>query len=194
MACRARHVLFRLEERIAAEAALDGISVLRTNVAAAELPTESVVTSDKALSHAEQAFRTRKSIDLRIRPIHHWAERRVRAPIFLCMLAYYVEWHLREAWAPYLFEDDHPGRHEQPSPVSPAVRSPDALEKAYTKRTPDGATVHSFGTWIARLGTVARHTVRMPAHPEVSPFQLVTTPDPLQTELLRLVGAEIRGE
>ncbi len=91
------------------------------------------------------------------------------------MLAYYVKWHLREAWTPFLFEDEHPGRHEHNAPLSPAVRSPDAFEKARAKRTPAGATVHSFGTWIARLSTVARNTARMPAHPEGSPFQLVTT-------------------
>ena len=123
-----------IEEQIAAEAALNGIYIVRTNVPA--MPPSSVVTSYKALAHAEQAFRTLKSLDLRIRPIHHWAERRVRAHIFLCMLAYYVEWHLREAWAPYLFEDEHPGRHEDGSPVAPALRSPEALEKASTKRTP----------------------------------------------------------
>ena len=124
----------RIEEQIAAQAALDGIYIVRTNVPA--MPPSSVVTSYKALAHAEQAFRTLKSLDLRIRPIHLWVERRVRAHIFLCMLAYYVEWHLREAWAPYLFEDEHPGRHEDGSPVAPALRSPEALEKARTKRTP----------------------------------------------------------
>ena len=110
------------------------------------------------------------------------------------MLAYYVEWHLREAWAPYLFEDEHPGRHEGGSPVAPALRSPEALEKARTKRTPAGETVHSFRRLLASLGTVARNLVRLPAHPEVAPFHLVTTPDPLQQEFLRLAGVEVIAE
>ena len=184
----------RCGEQIAAEAALDGIYIVRTNVPATDLPAPSVVTSYKALSHAEQAFRTLKSLDLRIRPIHHWAERRVRAHIFLCMLAYYVEWHLRKVWTPYLFEDEHPGRHQGGSPVAPALRSPDALEKARTKRTPAGDTVHSFRTLLATLGTVARNAVRLPAHPEIPPFHLVTTPDPLQHELLRLAGVEVAAD
>lgn len=181
----------RDQARIAAEAALDGIYVVRTSVPASSLPPGEVVTSYKSLSRAEQAFRTLKSLDLRIRPLHHWAERRVRAHIFLCMLAYYVEWHLRQAWAPYLFEDEHPGRHEGGSPVAPALRSPEALAKARTQRTEDGETVHSFRTLIDHLSTIARNQVRFPAHPELAPFHVPTTPDRLQRELCRLVGLEV---
>ncbi len=132
-----------------------------------------------------------KSLDLRIRPFDHRAPRRVRAHMLLCMLAYYVEWHLREVWAPYLFEDEHPGRHQGGSPVAPALRSPEDLEKARTKGTAAGDTVHSFRTLLTTLGTVARNAVRLPAHPELPPFHLGTTPDPPQHELLRLAGGEV---
>jgi hypothetical protein len=142
----------------------------------------------------EQAFKTFKSVDLRVRPIHHRLARRVRAHIFLCLLAYYVEWHLRQAWAPYLFEDEHPGRHEDGSPVRPALRSEEALRKASTQHTPDGETVHSFATLIERLSTVTLDEVAVPAHPEIAPFHLITTPDPLQRELFRRVGLEGVGE
>ncbi len=110
------------------------------------------------------------------------------------MLAYYVEWHLREVWTPYLFEDEHPGRHQGGSPVAPALRSPEALEKARTKRTPAGDTVHSFRTLLATLGTIARNAVRPPAHPELPRFHLGTAPDPLQHELLHLAGVEVAAD
>lgn len=120
----------RKEETIRREAALDGIYVIRTSVPAERLSAEAAVSGYKSLSHAERAFRTFKSIDLRVRPIHHWTASRVRAHILLCMLAYYVEWHLREAWRPFLFDDEDPWHHENDSPVRPALRSPRALAKA----------------------------------------------------------------
>jgi len=184
----------RREDKIAREAALDGIYVVRTSVPAAALPAQQVVLGYKSLALAEQAFKTFKSVDLRVRPIHHRLARRVRAHIFLCMLAYYVEWHLRQVWAPYLFEDEHPGRHEDGSPVRPALRSEEALRKARTQHTPDGETVHSFATLIERLSTVTLDEVGVPAHPEIAPFHLITTPDPLQRELFRRVGLEGVGE
>ncbi|MBE3598631.1 MAG: hypothetical protein IMX02_07480 [Limnochordaceae bacterium] len=107
----------------------------------------------------------------------------MRAHIFLCVLASYVEWHLREAWAPFLFDDEEPGAHEDGSPVGPAQRSPGALAKAQSRRTPEGRTVHSFATLLDELATVARHTVRIPALPEVEPFETVTTPTPFQQEV-----------
>lgn len=180
----------RQEDKIAREAALDGIYVIRTSVPAAALPTAQALLGYKSLALAEQAFKTFKSVDLRVRPIHHRLARRVRAHIFLCLLAYYVEWHLRQAWASYLFEDEHPGRHEDDSPVRPALRSAEALRKASTKHTPDGETVHSFATLIARLSTVTLDEVGVPAHPEIAPFHLITNPDPLQRELFRRVGLE----
>ena len=180
--------------RITAEAALDGIYVVRTNVPAAELSAERVVLSYKSLARAEQAFRTLKSIDLRVRPIHHRLERRVRAHIFLCMLAYYVEWHLRQAWAPYLFEDELPGRHAHDSVVQAALRSPQALHKARTKRTPAGDPVRSFPALLASLSTVARNELRVPAHPELGTFHLITVPDPIQADLFARVGLEVTAE
>lgn len=188
---QARFSYQRREDRIAAEAALDGIYVVRTSVPATAMPSEAVVVSYKTLARAEQAFRVLKSVDLRIRPIRHWTEGRVRAHIFLCMLAHYVEWHLRQVWAPYLFEDEHPGRHEGDSVVRPALPSPEAREKARTKVTPDGETVHSLRTLLAHLSTVDRNEVRIPAHPEVANFHVITTPDPLQRELFRRVGLEV---
>ncbi|HVB09810.1 MAG TPA: IS1634 family transposase [Bacillota bacterium] len=154
------HFAFRRDEaKIKHEAALDGIYVVRTSVPAASLSTEGVVLGYKSLALAEQAFKTFKSVDIRVRPIHHRLARRVRAHILLCMLAYYVEWHLRQAWAPYLFEDEHPGRHEGDSPIRPAQRSEPALRKAATKQTPDGETVHSFHTLLELLSTVTRDEV-----------------------------------
>ena len=186
-----RFAYHRDEARISAEAALDGLYVVRTSLPATSLSAERVVLSYKSLAHAEQAFRTLKSIDLRVRPIHHHLERRVRAHIFLCMLAYYVQWHLRQAWAPYLFEDEFPGRHELDNPVRPALRSPQALDKARTKQTPAGDPVRSFPALLASLATVARNELRVPAHPELAHFHLITVPDRLQTELFRLVGLEV---
>ncbi len=192
---RPGHFSFRRDEdSITAEAALDGIYVVRTSVPEGQLSAERVVLSYKSLAHAEQAFRTLKSIDLRVRPIHHRLEPRVRAHIFLCMLAYYVEWHLREAWAPYLFEDEHPGRHAHDSVVRPALRSPQALEKARTKRTPAGDPVRSFPALLASLSTIARNELRVPAHPELGTFHLTTVPDRLQAELLSRVGLEVTAD
>ena len=125
----------RREESIQREASLDGIYVVRTSVSAEELKTDDVVLSYKRLSRVERAFRTMKSVELRVRPIHHWTSDRVRAHFLLCMLAYYVEWHLRQAWRPFLFDDEHPGARQGDSPVSPAVRSPEACAKALTKQT-----------------------------------------------------------
>ncbi len=185
------HFAFRRDQdRIAREAALDGIYVVRTSVPETALSAEGVVYGYKSLALAEQAFKTLKSIDIRVRPIHHRLARRVRAHILLCMLAYYVEWHLRHAWAPYLFEDEQPGRHEDDSPVRPAVRSEAALQKAARKQTPDGQTVHSFATLLELLSTITRDEMIIPARPEVPPFFLTTTPDRLQQELLHRAGAE----
>lgn len=183
----------RDQDKIAREAALDGIYVVRTSVPTSALSTEGVVYGYKSLALAEQAFKTFKSVDIRVRPIHHRLARRVRAHILLCMLAYYVEWHLRRAWAPHLFEDEQPGRHEDDSPVRPALRSDAALRKAATKQTPDGETVHSFATLLELLSTVTRDEVCVPAHPEIAPFFLTTTPDRLQQDLLRRAGLEAEG-
>ena len=184
----------RRDDRIQHEAALDGIYIVRTSVPTTDLSAAATVSTYKSLQHAEQAFRNLKSVDLRLRPLRHWTARRVRAHIFLCMLAYYVQWHLRQTWAPYLFEDQHPGQHVDDSVVRPALRSASALAKAHTKRTPDGEDVHSFATLLAHLSSVVHNEVVVPAHPEIAPFAMITTPDSLQSKLFHLVGLEVRRQ
>ncbi len=181
----------RRDDTMTREAALDGIYVVRTSLPAEALPANQVVLSYKQLSKVERVFRTLKSDDLRVRPIHHWTADRVRAHFLLCMLAYYVEWHLRQAWAPFLFADEHPGTHADGSPVAPAQRSPEADAKASTQRTPDGRPVHSFTTLLADLGTIAANTMRLPNRPETPAFTIVTTPTPFQEDVLQAVGANL---
>ena len=135
-----RLMVTRREEAIMEEAALDGLYVLRTSVPAERLDDVGVVRAYKRLSRVERAFRGLKAVDLQVRPIHHHTEPRVRAHIFLCLLAYYVRWHLERAWAPLLFRDEE--RPELEHPVAPAVRSEAALAKAHTQRLPDGTPVH----------------------------------------------------
>ena len=149
----------RNQQRIAEEAALDGIYVLRTSVPAAELAGADVVRSYKQLAEVERAFRTLKSLDLEIRPINHRREQRVRAHVFLCMLAYYLEWHLRRAWAELTFEDEQPPPARDP--VAKAERSPEAKRKARQKRTAAGEPCHSFRTLLSELALVARTTNRI---------------------------------
>ncbi|MEW6049101.1 MAG: hypothetical protein AB1609_21960 [Bacillota bacterium] len=170
------------------EAALDGFYVIRTSVPAEALSAQDVVLGYKSLSHVERLIRTIKTVMARVRPIHHCTEERVRAHIFLCVLASYVEWRLREAWIPFLFDDEQPGAHENGSPVRPALRSEGALAKAQTRRTQEGWEVHSFPTLLDNLATVARNPVRTPALPEVEPFEKVTTPNPFQREVFARVG------
>jgi len=171
----------RDEAAIAQEAALDGIYVLRTSVAAARLPTAEVVRSYKRLATIERAFRSLKTVDLHVRPIYHRAPDRVRAHVFLCMLAYYVEWHLRRALAPLLFDDDDPaaGEAERRSMVAPAQRSPRAKAKALLKRTDDGAPVHSFQSLLRHLGTIVKDRVRLKSDVAIE-FDKITTPTALQ--------------
>ncbi|WP_419163767.1 IS1634 family transposase [Candidatus Palauibacter sp.] len=186
-----RFAYARNEERIAAEAALDGIYVIRTNVPADELPAGDVVRSYKSLSRVERAFRSFKSVDLKVRPVHHRLEGRVRAHVFLCMLAYYVEWHMRRALAPLLFDDDDPDAAEaqRASPVAPARPSPAARAKAARKRTPEGLPVHSFRTLLADLATLTKNRVR-PVAPGAPAADILARPTPLQAEAFRLLGVK----
>jgi hypothetical protein len=149
----------RNQERIAEEAALDGIYVLRTSAPASELDGAEVVRSYKQLAEVERAFRTLKSIELEIRPINHRHAERVRAHVFLCMLAYYLEWHLRRAWAELTFEDERPPLAADP--VAKAERSPEAKRKARQKRTATGQPCHSFRTLLRELALIARTTNRI---------------------------------
>jgi len=180
----------RKQSQIEAEAALDGIYVIRTSVLSEVASAEQAVRHYKSLSMVERVFRSTKSIDLKIRPIHHHLADRVRAHILLCMLAYYVEWHMRRALAPLLFDDDDPAaaQAQRASIVAPAKRSPKALHKAQSKRTEDGLPVHSFQTLLADLATVAKNTVLM----NQTTMQIITTPTPLQQRALELLKVSLR--
>ncbi len=183
----------RKELSIREEAALDGLYVVRTNVPAQELTAEEAVRAYKSLSRVERAFRTLKTIDLKVRPIHHHLADRVRAHVFLCMLAYYVEWHMREKLAPLLF-DDHDkaaAERQRASVVRKAQRSAAAREKAATKRTEEGLAVQSFRGLLAMLGTIVKSWVR-PRGTSVEPFTMVTIPNPQQRRALEILGVPLR--
>ncbi len=172
----------RKEEQIAAEAALDGIYVLRTSVPNTELDTPEVVRAYKQLKEVEKAFRTLKG-PLELRPIHHRLEDRVKAHVLLCMLAYYLAWHLRQAWKPLLFDDEHPPT--QPDPVAKARRSPEAEQKARRKHTQTGERCHSLPTLLDELATQTRNTIRL--HGGAS-FDQLTQPTPTQARALALIN------
>jgi hypothetical protein len=175
------------EEQVAAEAALDGIYVIRTSLTKDEMSGPEAVRSYKALSEVERAFRTLKTVDLEVRPIHHHLADRVRAHIFLCMLAYYVEWHMREAWRPLLFADEDLDAKAKRDPVAPAKRSEAAEEKVATKTLADGSPVHSFRTLVNDLSTIVRNTCRAPGAPNAPTFAIVTTPTPAQQRAMDLL-------
>jgi hypothetical protein len=183
----------RNQDSITAEAALDGIYVLRTSVTSHDADSGEVVSSYKALAHVERAFRAFNT-DLDIRPIRHRTETRVRAHVFLRMISYYITWHMQARLAPMLFsDDDRPAAQAaRQSPVAPATRSPRALAKAATKRTPDNLPVHSFDTLLADLGTICLNQIQ-PADPVLPGFRLVTTPTPLQRQALDLLGVSHRA-
>jgi transposase len=159
------------------------IYILRTSLSDTACSTDGVVRSYKQLSHVERAFRTLKGVDLEIRPIHRYLEQRVRAHILLAMLAYYVEWHLREAWAPLLFKDEQPP--VAADPVSKALPSEQAQRKASQQRTEDGSIVHSFKSLLSELATRARTTIRI-GETEVT-FDRLVKPTPIVERALRLV-------
>jgi transposase len=183
-----------VKENIEREASLDGIYIIRTSVPKEKLSTDDVVSSYKRLSLAERAFRTLKGMDLKVRPIHHRTDERVRAHIFICMLSYYLEWHLRDAWKGLLFDDEHPSGHQGGSPVLAAIRSEAAANKANTKKLPDGSTVHSFNTLISKLGAVVLNDARIPAIPKIVSFTIITKPDLIQKKALDLVGLDIMAK
>jgi hypothetical protein len=182
----------RNQESIAAEAALDGIYVLRTSVSAGDLDSGEVVSSYKALAHVERAFRAFNT-DLDIRPIRHRTETRVRAHVFLRMLSYYITWHMHARLAPILFtDDDKPAAQAtRPSPVAPAARSPRALAKAAAKHTEGKLPVQSFDSLLTDLATICLNQIQ-PAGPALPAFRLVTTPTPLQRHALDLLGVSHR--
>jgi transposase len=177
----------RKHDAIAAEAALDGFYVIRTNLPAKVFPTEQVVLAYKGLSQVERAFRSLKTTDLDIRPIHHRRARRVRGHVLLCMLAYYVTWHMQQALAPMLFtdHDKQAADGQRASPVAGARVSPAARAKAATKRTADGQPVHSFATLLADLANLTRNTVRFG---EALPVTVLSRPTTVQQRAFQLLG------
>ena len=175
----------RKTNQIAEEAALDGIYVLRTTVATERLDTPDVVRAYKQLKEVERDFRVLKGPELEIRPIHHRRQDRVRAHVLLCMLALYVEWHLRQAWRELTFHDEHPPHRADP--VAKATRSPAADRKAATKTTSRGHVAHTPRELLADLATQTRNTIRVADSPAT--LTKLTQPTPLQARALELVDA-----
>jgi Transposase DDE domain len=183
----------RNDAAVAAEAKLDGVYVLRTPVPSGELGAEATVLSYKSLSTVERAFRSSKTVDLEVRPVYHWNEDRVRAHVFLCLLAYHLEWHMRQALAPLLF-DDHDRADAQArrhSPVAKATVSPAAQRKAARKRTEDGHPVHSFRSLLTDLATMTRNTVRFGTDLDAT---VLATPTTLQKHAFDLLGVSPTAE
>jgi hypothetical protein len=171
---------------IAAEAALDGLYVVRTSVSPERLDAPAVVETYKRLSAVERDFRALKGDDLAVRPIFHWREDRVRAHLFLCFLAAYVRWHLEAAWAPLLFRDEAPPVRSDP--VAPPERSAGAIAKERDHRTPDGLRVGSFATLMAELATLTRNRVVPAGVDDAAAFELLSEPTPLQARAFALIG------
>jgi transposase len=180
-------VFRRKQDGIAAEAALDGLYIIRTSVPAERMDSAECVRRYKSLAHVERAFRSLKTVDLKVRPIHHRLADRVRAHIFLCMLAYYVEWHMREAWRELMFADEDQRAKLTRDPVAPAKRSDAAELKALTHTLEDGTPAHSFGTLLAELGTIVRNTCRMPQTEHAPTFQITTTANAKQQRAFELI-------
>ncbi len=179
----------RLADNIAAEAALDGLYIIRTSVKAERMDAPTCVRTYKSLAQVERAFRSIKTMDLKVRPIHHRLENRVRAHIFLCMLAYYVEWHMRQAWAPLMFADEDQAAKLVRDPVAPATRSDAAMKKVLSLTLEDGSPVHSFQTLMAQLQTIVRNTCRTPGGAADAPtFEIITTPNHTQKRALDLIN------
>jgi transposase len=175
-------------DAIAAEAANDGVYIVRTSLAAEVLDDAATVRSYKSLSQVERAFRCIKTVDLHVRPVHHWLADRVRAHVFLCMLAYYLEWHMRRKLAPLLFDDTDKDAAEasRKSVVASARRSPEAIRKQNTGVTRDGLPVHSFRTLLADLATLARNTIATAITPGY-PLTVLTRPTPVQRKAFELM-------
>jgi transposase len=183
----------RNEDSIAQEAALDGIYVIRTSVGQEIMDAEQTVKAYKSLSSVERAFRSIKSVDLKVRPIYHRLARRVKAHVFLCMLAYYVEWHMRQLLSPILF-DDHDkatAQMQRESIVAPAKRSLAAEAKACRKACEDGTPVHSFHTLLSDLATIVKNTIEMKNEPRNDRFNKITQPTAVQQNALDLLGVKL---
>jgi len=179
----------RNQARIQRDADLDGVYVLRTSVAGERFNAEQTVLAYKRLAGVERTFRSFKSVDLEVRPIHHRLPDRVRAHIFLTLLAYYVEWHMRQALAPVLFDDEQHGV-PRTSPVAPAQRSRSAQAKAQSKRTADDLPVQSFQDWLKDLATIVRNRIQ-PKLASIPAFDVTTRPTPAQQHALRLLAVSL---
>jgi hypothetical protein len=183
-----RHFTFtRKQQAIEAEAALDGIYIIRTNVAAERMEAAECVRNYKSLANVERAFRTLKTTDLKVRPIDHRVPDRVRAHLLLCLLAYYVEWHLREVWRELMFADADLSGKATRDPVAPARRSPAAMTKINRRKLDDDSPVHSFSTLMAELSTLVRNTCRVPGKTDSPDFEVLTTPTSAQRHALDLI-------
>ena len=187
----------RDEAKIAGEAALDGIYIVRTSVPQEAMSAEEAVGAYKSLSMVEQAFRSLKSVDLKVRPIYHRLADRVRAHVFICMLAYYVEWHMRQALSPLIFGEEDKADRKRESIVCAAERSDKAKAKAQTKRTQEGYPVHSFHTLLRDLATIAKNSIQpkgsVSDDADKKPtFDLLTTPTPLQRRAFELLGVPLK--
>ena len=187
------HLTYRRKtQQIVEEAALDGLYAVRTSLPAQTIDDAATVRAYKSLSMVERAFRCLKTVDLHVRPIHHWLEERVRAHVFLCMLAYYLEWSLRARLAPMLYDDDDKDAAEalRESPVAKAQRSPAALAKSATGRTAEGVPVHSFQSLLADLATLTRNTIVTAIAPD-RPFTILTRPTTIQQKAFDLLTIPI---
>ena len=177
--------------RVADEARLDGFYVIRTSVGNKALAANNVVGAYKSLARVERAFRSLKTVDLHLRPIHHWLAPRVRAHVFLCMLACHVEWHMRERLKPILFDDDDPAAAagERASIVAPAQPSPAALRKRARKLTAHGGPVHSFQSLLRDLATCTLNEMTTTLN-DAYGFALVATPTPIQAQAFSLLDVD----
>jgi len=171
------------EASVTQEASMDGMVVIRTSVPSSELARDDAVRAYKNLAQVERAFLTMKSIDLHVRPIHHRREHRVTAHFFLCMLAYYVRWHMERALAPLTFKDETPSNDRDP--VAPATRSSEATRKAQTGTLEDGTPTRTFNTLLHDLATITRNTCTHPA--TGATFPMITKPNPAQQQALDLL-------
>jgi len=178
----------RDSEAITAEAALDGLYVIRTTVDPEQMNPAQVVATYKSLARVERDFRSLKAIDVDLRPIHHYTETRVRAHVFICMLAAYLAWHLRAAWAPLTFTDEN--RPDPLDPVAPARRSKAADVKAASKTTTEHLPARSFTALLDHLATLTRNHLRVSGN-DTSGFDLIAIPTPTQRRAFELLGAPI---
>jgi transposase len=179
----------RRDEAIAAEAALDGLYVIRTSLPKEQLDGAAAVAAYKSLAQVERAFRSMKTVDLHVRPVFHYSEQRVRAHVFLCMLAYYVQWHMRQRLKPMLFDDEHldEASASRASPVAKAVRSEHAKAKDASRQADDGLPLHSFRTLLEDLGTLTYNIARTGANPTAT-IVITSRPTPIQDKAFKLLG------